>query len=111
MPLAPDAVLAMLRERHLAGLSRRQLQVLALCQYGYPVQDIAAMLGIAAPTVRRHLAELEARIFDVTGLCPSHLLLARWTREHEDCCARPIFQVIRDRQLLDRCDQRRARPA
>ena len=107
MPIEPDVLLRTLRKRHLSGLTRRQLQVLALCSLGYTVADMSAFLSIAVPTVRRHLAELEARIFAPTELWPTHQLLARWTREHEDCCSRPMVQMIQDHQLFDRIDQQR----
>ena len=105
MIISPDLLVLTLRQRHLSGLSRRRLQVLALCSLGYTVAETAVLLTIAAPTVRRHLAELEARVFAPTGLCATHQLLARWTREHEDCCTRPIVQMIRDHQIFDRIDQ------
>ena len=103
----PDALLHVLRLRHVPGLTRRQLQVLALCQLGYPVDDIGELLFLAAPTVRRHLAELESRILGPTGLPGTHILLARWTREHEDCCVRSIVQMIKDRELIERGDRPR----
>ncbi len=101
----PDALLHVLRVRHVPGLTHRQLQVLALCQLGYSVDGIGELLFLAVPTVRRHLADLEARILGPTGLPATHILLARWTREHEDCCVRSIVQMIKDHQLIDRHGQ------
>lgn len=105
----PQALLHVLRDRHVPGLTHRQLQVLALCELGYPVADIGELLVLATPTIRRHLAELESRILGPTGLPATHSLLGRWTREHEDCCVRAIVQMIKDHQLTDRRDQPRRR--
>ena len=106
--IPPDQLLKTLRARHLPGLSRRQLQVLTACELGYLVPDVAAGLGISGATVRRHLAQLEARILGPTGLWETHLLLAKWTREHADCCVRPAREMIESHQMFDRGDHQRA---
>jgi hypothetical protein len=106
--IPPQQLLRTLRDRHQPGLSRRQLQVLATCELGYTVPDVASGLGIADATVRRHLAELEARILGPTGLWGTHLLLSKWSREHAECCMRPANSLIESHQIFDRRDQPQA---
>ena len=100
-PIPPERLLQILSTRHVPGLTRRQLQVLAATELGYSAYEIAAGLDRSPATVRRHLADLEQRVFTVTGLVASHVLLAKWTREHYDCCTRPCLQLFNDRRLFE----------
>jgi FixJ family two-component response regulator len=69
--LAPHDQVEILRRRCVFGLTRRQLQVLGTCALGYSVEETAAALGIAKPTVFRHLELLEPRIFGLTTWSPA----------------------------------------
>ncbi len=103
-PLEPERLLAVLDERHVPGLSRRQLQVLAAVELGYTVDAIAAGIARSPATVRREIADLEHRVFDLTGLTPNHTMLAKWTRQHYACCTAPCLRLFKDRQVFDHDD-------
>jgi predicted transcriptional regulator len=75
--------------------------ILAACELGYTIDEIAFGLDRSSATIRRHIAALEHKVFSLTGLAPSHTLLAKWTREHHECCTRPCLQLLKDRQVFD----------
>lgn len=108
--LAPHDQVEILRRRCVFGLTRRQLQVLGTCALGYSVEETAAALGIAKPTVFRHLELLESRIFGLTDLVPSRCLLAAWAHVQRDCCTSAVWKMIENRQLFESLDQPRHLP-
>ncbi len=103
----PPRELQAVRQQHMLRLTLRQLQVLSACEFGYTVDEIALGLGISSATIRRHLAELEHRVFGLTSLTPTHTLLSKWAREHSECCTKSCQQLFENNQIFDQTDHRR----
>lgn len=50
--------------------------------------------------MRRRLAELEHKVFDLTGIPPSRGKLATWVRRKFDCCTRDAREMIENDQIF-----------
>lgn len=88
-----------LRDHHVYDFSRRQLQVGALLAIGYTEKQIAETLGIARPTVARHVAEFQRKIFDGLELAPSRSGAISFVHDHRDCCTRACWEMIENNQF------------
>ncbi|MBI2764485.1 MAG: DeoR family transcriptional regulator [Chloroflexi bacterium] len=66
----------------------------------YTTAETAEGLGITDATVRRRLAELEHKVFDLTGIPPSRGKLATWVRRKFDCCTRDAREMIENDQIF-----------
>lgn len=51
-------------------------------------------------TVRRHLADLEHKVFDLTDIPPSRGKLATWVRRHFACCTRNAREMIENDRIF-----------
>lgn len=99
--VGPRERLHRVRAWHARDLPWRQKQVIAALELGYTLEETAVLMDRSLPTVRRHVAEAEHRIFDVHDVIPHHGLLAKWCREHYDCCMHPYNELIANDQLFD----------
>lgn len=107
--LQPRELLRRLSERHYAGLSRRQLQLLGALELGYSTGEVAAGLSITAGTVRNELGLLAVRILEPADLPPHREVLRKWTGLHYMCCTQGSMQLLENDQLFARGNQREMR--
>jgi predicted transcriptional regulator len=92
--LQPSELFVILDSTHVRFLSELEMRCLAALEVGYTTAETAEGLGLAEPTVRRHLAELEHKVFDLTNIPPSRGKLATWVRRHFACCAQNAHGMI-----------------
>ena len=98
--LQPKELFAALDSRHVHFLSELEMRCLAALEVGYTTAEIAEGLEISEPTVRRHLADLEHKVFDLTGIPPSRGKLATWVRRKFDCCTQNAHEMIKNNQIF-----------
>jgi hypothetical protein len=99
-PIDPATLWKAIQQRHCRTLSGAECRVLALVLQGYSNDECARLLGVAAPTVRRHVADMCQKVFDVTEIPPEREKLRIWGPEHLDCCHPLVKEMIEnDRKL------------
>lgn len=98
--LGPWALRSQLSQRHCYGISQSELRILWLLDQGYRNDEIASLTGVAAATVRRHVANLCQRVFDPTDIPPERDKLRTWVREHLGCCTLGVQEMIENAQAM-----------
>lgn len=100
--LEPRLLLRLLEERHLRFLNETDATYLAHLDLGYTNAEIAAALSVTEATVRRHVASLAHRVFDLTELPPTRDRLKAWTPRHFDCCTLAVAEMIENARKSSR---------
>jgi DNA-binding CsgD family transcriptional regulator len=98
--LQTHELFALLDAQHVHFLSELEIRCLAAMEVGLTTAEIADGLKISEPTVRRHFAELEHKVFDLTGIPPSRGKLATWVRRHFGCCAQNAREMIENDRIF-----------
>ncbi len=98
--LQTHELLDILDSRHVHFLSELEMRCLAALEVGYTTAEIADGLKISEPTVRRHFAELEHKVFDLTNIQPSRGKLATWVRRQFNCCTRDAREMIENDRIF-----------
>ena len=98
--LQPNELFAILDLRHVHFLSELEMRCLAALEVGYTTNETAESLGVTDATVRRHLADIEHKVFDLTDVAPSRGKLATWVRRPFACCAQNAREMIENDRIF-----------
>lgn len=75
-----------IRSHHVKTFTPRQQRMLALTSLGAAGDEVAAVVGLAEPSVRRELARIRDVICIPLGTERFREVSAAWAVEHSDCC-------------------------
>ena len=104
--LEPRTLLRALEERHVRYLTESDVTYLGYLDMGYTNGEIARALTVTEATVRRHVANLAHRVFDLTELPPTRDRLKAWTPRHFGCCTALVAEMIENARKSSRNYQR-----
>jgi DNA-binding CsgD family transcriptional regulator len=93
--------LALLRNLHVVGLTRRELQAAGALERGYSYLRIADGLGILPSSANALVGRVQRKVFDRSPINPTHGDLSKWTYEQYDCCTRGAAILVETGQLFD----------
>lgn len=98
--LQPAELVRELRERHVPFLTGTEGRILAFMEEGYTNEEVAELMEVAAATVRRHVADLCHKVFDLTDIPPQREKLRSWIPLHYACCTLGVQKLIENDQKL-----------
>lgn len=98
--VGPSELWQAIQGRHYKSLTPTEARVLAYILQGYGSEQTAMLMDVTAPTVRRHVAELCHKVFDLTEIPQDRNMLRTWGWEHQGCCAPLVKEMIEnDREI------------
>ena len=89
-----------LRERHVPFLTGTEGRILAFIEEGYTNEEAAELMDVAPATVRRHVADLCHKVFDLTEIPPQREKLRSWIPLHYACCTLGVQKLIENDQKM-----------
>ena len=98
--IEPKELLRQLGERHVPFLTGTGGRILAFIEEGYSNEEVAELMEVAPATVRRHVADLCHRVFDLTDIPPQREKLRSWIPVHHTCCTLGVQELIENDQKL-----------
>ncbi len=105
--IPPSELETSIRFRHVHFISEIEMRCLAAMDLGYTNGEIAVGLAVAPSTVRRHVAELVHKVFDLTEIHGDRDKLRTWARRHFECCTRAAQEMIAGAQIFGQRVQQR----
>ncbi len=98
--IEPKHLWSEILDRHHRALTGTESRVLALLFQGYRNEEAAFLMQVTAATVRRHVADLCHKVFDLTDIPQEREKLRTWAGEHFACCIPLVKEMIEnDRKL------------
>ena len=98
--IEPKHLWSEILDRHHRALTGTESRVLALLFQGYRNEEAAILMQVTAATVRRHVADLCHKVFDLTDIPQEREKLRTWAGEHFACCIPLVKEMIEnDRKL------------
>lgn len=98
--MEPGNLWAVLENLHYKLITPLEARILSLLAQGYTNEEIGALGGLSAGTVRRHVGDLCHRIFEATEIPQGRDKLRSWIDLHQDCCVPLVREMIEnDRKI------------
>lgn len=98
--IAPAALRRQIEVSHVSFLTGSEGRLLAFMEEGYTNEEVAELMEVAPATVRRHVADLCHKVFDLTDIPPQRENLRSWIPVHYTCCTLGVRKLIENDQKL-----------
>ena len=99
--IEPQIELQRLRDRCVPAWTGPRLAVVTLAALAVTDAEIARALFITERSVRRHLHEASARVFEWTGTAGTRSALVSWFWVHSACCMAGALHLLESGRLLE----------
>jgi len=99
--IEPQTELRRLRDRCVPAWTGPRLAVVTLAALTLTDAEIARSLFITERSVRRHLHEASARVFEWTGTVGTRSALMSWFWVHSGCCTAGALHLLETGRLLE----------